>query len=77
MERPRFPLGYSASLDGARGLMTITVIAAYLDPDWYPGAIIFMDTFFIIRGYLITSLLLKDWFELGRIRFDRFYLRRV
>lgn len=77
MQRPHFPLGYSPSLDGARGLMTLTVIAAHLEYRWYPGAIIFMDTFFIMSGYLITSLLIKDWRENGRINLYRFYIRRV
>ena len=77
MKRPNFPLGYSPSLDGARGLMTLTVIAAHLQYHWYPGAILFMDTFFVMSAYLITSLLLKDWEEAGRIDFRRFYLRRI
>ncbi len=77
MQRPHFPLGYSPSLDGARGLMTITVIVAHLEYRWYPGAIIFMDTFFIMSGYLITSLLIKDWRENARINLYRFYIRRI
>lgn len=72
-----FPLGYSASLDGARGLMTLGVLAAHLHYYWYPGAIIFMDTFFIMSSYLITSLLIKDRDKLGKVNFRRFYVRRV
>ena len=72
-----FPLGYSASLDGARGLMTLGVLAAHLHYYWYPGAIIFMDTFFLMSSYLITSLLIKDQDAAGRVDFRRFYERRV
>ncbi len=72
-----FPLGYSASLDGARGLMTLGVLAAHLHYYWYPGAIIFMDTFFVMSSYLITSLLIKDQDKEGQINFRRFYERRI
>lgn len=72
-----FPLGYSASLDGARGLMTLGVLAAHLHYHWYPGAIIFMDTFFIMSSYLITSLLIKDHASERRVNFRRFYVRRI
>lgn len=72
-----FPLGYSASLDGARGLMTLGVLAAHLHYYWYPGAIIFMDTFFLMSSYLITSLLVKDRDTLGKVDFRRFYARRI
>lgn len=72
-----FPLGYSASLDGARGLMTLGVLAAHLHYHWYPGAIIFMDTFFIMSSYLITALLIKDHASEGRVNFRRFYERRI
>ena len=72
-----FPLGYSASLDGARGLMTLGVLAAHLHYHWYPGAIIFMDTFFIMSSYLITSLLIKDRETTGTVNFRRFYERRI
>lgn len=72
-----FPLGYSASLDGARGLMTLGVLAAHLHYYWYPGAIIFMDTFFLMSSYLITSLLIKDQDNAGKVNFRRFYERRI
>lgn len=77
LRRREFPLGYSASLDGARGLMTLGVLAAHLHYYWYPGAIIFMDTFFVMSSYLITMLLIKDWDQSGRVAFRRFYERRV
>ena len=76
-QKREFPLGYSASLDGARGLMTLGVLAAHLHYYWYPGAIIFMDTFFLMSSYLITSLLIKDKDAQGAVNFRRFYERRV
>ena len=71
-----YPLGYHASLDGARGLMTVGVMVAHLNYLLYPGSIIFMDTFFMMSAYLITALLLKDWTRHGTLRFWNFYTRR-
>jgi len=71
-----YPLGYHASLDGARGLMTLGVIVAHIHYAFYPGSIIFMDTFFMMSAYLITALLLKDWNKHGKLRFWNFYTRR-
>ena len=71
-----YPLGYHASLDGARGLMTIGVMVAHIHYSFYPGSIIFMDTFFMMSAYLITALLLKDWVRYGTLRFWNFYTRR-
>jgi peptidoglycan/LPS O-acetylase OafA/YrhL len=73
----RYPLGYHAGLDGLRGTMTLGVLAAHLRESWCPGAFIYMDTFFLMSAYLITSLLLKGWKREGRIHFGRFYLRRA
>ena len=42
-----------------------------------PGGFLGVDVFFVISGYLITSLLLGDWREHHHIRFGRFYLRRA
>jgi peptidoglycan/LPS O-acetylase OafA/YrhL len=36
-----------------------------------------MPVFFVMSGYLITSLLLKDMYESGKINFRRFYIRRI
>jgi len=72
-----FPLGYSPSLDGARGLMTLGVVSAHLQYSWYPGAVIFMDTFFVMSSYLITSILCRSYTAGGRVNFGRFYARRA
>ena len=45
-------------------------------PNWLPAGYIGVDVFFVISGFLITGLLLKDLERDGRIAFRRFYLRR-
>ena len=56
--------------------MTVGVLVAHIHYSLYPGAIIFMDTFFMMSAYLITALLLKDWTRHGTLRFWNFYTRR-
>jgi peptidoglycan/LPS O-acetylase OafA/YrhL len=71
-----YPLGYSPGLDGLRGVMTIGVLLAHIRGPLAPGAILGMDIFFVMSGYFITALLLRDWTRHGHIRFGSFYARR-
>ncbi|MEN4450268.1 acyltransferase [Mycobacterium sp. SM3041] len=73
----RYPLGYNPGLDGLRGAATLCVIATHLSFAWCPGAFLYMDMFFVMSAYLITSLLLKGWTKTGRVGFRTFYRRRV
>lgn len=73
----RYPLGYNPGLDGLRGTATLCVLAAHLSPSWCPGAFLYMDMFFVMSAYLITSLLLKRWTKTGSVGFSTFYIRRV
>jgi peptidoglycan/LPS O-acetylase OafA/YrhL len=71
-----YPLGYLAALDGVRGLMTFGVLTAHTRMALFPGAIIYMDVFFAMSGYLITSLLITEYRRHGSINLGKFYLRR-
>jgi len=73
----RYPLGYNPALDGLRGTATLCVLAAHLNIAWCPGAFLYMDMFFVMSAYLITSLLLKRWTKTKTVGFRTFYLRRV
>ncbi len=75
-DKQSYPLGYSAGLDGLRGLMTIGVLTAHTRHALLPGSILYLDIFFVMSGYFITGLLLRDWDRHGRIRFWNFYRRR-
>jgi peptidoglycan/LPS O-acetylase OafA/YrhL len=71
-----YPLGYVPALDGARGIMTLCIFAAHTRIDLDPGAVVFMDVFFVMSGYLITSLLISDYRKRGVVDFRKFYVRR-
>lgn len=64
------------SLDGLRGIMTLFVFIAHVNYNLFPGAIIFMDTFFIMSSFFITRLLLNDLKFFKNIDFNKFYSRR-
>ena len=70
-------LGYIPALDGLRALAVVAVLLYHGDVKWMPGGFLGVDVFFVISGYLITSLLLSDWREHGRVQFGRFYVRRA
>lgn len=76
VSRAQYPLGYLRGLDGARGMIVLAVLGAHTRPALLPGVAVFMDSFFALSGYLITSVLLKDYEAAGRIDFRKFYIRR-
>ncbi len=65
-------------LDGIRGVFLLVVIGYHLgDPFKLPGGWVVMDLFFVLSGYLITALLIKERERSGRISLSTFYRRRI
>lgn len=62
-----------------QGLRAIAVVAVILDHllHWPTGGFVGVDVFFVISGFLITGLLLREHDKTGTISFQGFYLRRV
>ena len=78
-----FQLGYARSLDGLRGISILLVLVVHLhliEPatsSFLPGGFLGVDIFFVLSGFLITSLLVSEHQASGSIRLSHFYLRRV
>lgn len=70
-------LAYRPEIDGLRAIAVAGVVLYHLDPNLLPGGFAGVDVFFVISGYLITSLLLAEWRASGRIDLADFYARRV
>jgi peptidoglycan/LPS O-acetylase OafA/YrhL len=75
--RTTYPLGYVPALDGSRGLMTLGVLTAHTRMALFGGAMVYMDVFFAMSGYLITSLLIAEHGKHGSIDLKKFYVRRL
>jgi peptidoglycan/LPS O-acetylase OafA/YrhL len=64
-------------LDGLRALAVTAVLLYHADASWLPAGFLGVDVFFVISGYLITSLLLAEWHERKTIDLKAFWLRRA
>jgi len=73
--RPSLP--HLPGLDGVRALAVVAVLLYHSDLLWMPGGFLGVDVFFVLSGFLITSLLLGEVSRTGRIDFRGFYLRRA
>ncbi len=68
---------YRPGLDGLRALAVVAVFLYHARIDWLPGGFLGVDLFFVLSGYLITSLLLVEWEARNRIDLIRFWMRRA
>ena len=69
--------GRIAELDGLRAIAVLAVIAYHLTPAAVPGGFLGVDLFFVLSGYLITSLLLDEERRSGSVSLSAFYARRA
>jgi peptidoglycan/LPS O-acetylase OafA/YrhL len=69
-------LAHLPALDGLRAVAVVLVIAYHLDAGWLPGGFLGVDLFFVISGFLITTLLLRERAATGRIGLRDFWVRR-
>jgi peptidoglycan/LPS O-acetylase OafA/YrhL len=70
-------LAYRPGLDGLRALAVVSVFLYHSRIDWMPGGFLGVDLFFVLSGYLITSLLLVEWDAGNRIDLRGFWMRRA
>ena len=68
---------YIPSLDGLRAFAVLAVIAYHMGMPWAAGGLLGVTIFFVLSGYLITSLLVIEFQGTGRINLPDFWLRRI
>lgn len=67
---------FRPDVQGLRAFAVVAVILAHIT-GWPSGGFVGVDVFFVISGFLITGLLLREYETTGRISFSDFYKRRV
>ena len=68
--------GYRPYLDGLRAVAVYLVVLFHAGADRFSGGFVGVDVFFVLSGFLVTQLLLRDLRAGGSISFRRFYSRR-
>lgn len=77
------PLGYRPALDGIRAFAVLAVLGFHagtmlgFHPEALKGGFIGLDIFFVLSGFLISTLLLEEWVESGSVARLAFYRRRA
>jgi peptidoglycan/LPS O-acetylase OafA/YrhL len=69
-------LEYRPEIDGLRALAVLSVFVFHLNHKWLPGGFVGVDVFFVISGYLITSIIFKEH-QKDSFSLRRFYQRRI
>jgi peptidoglycan/LPS O-acetylase OafA/YrhL len=70
-------LPYLPSLDGLRAVAVIAVIIYHANKGWLGGGFLGVEIFFVISGYLITTLLVTESATTGRVSLKAFWFRRA
>lgn len=70
-------LGYLPGLDGLRAIAVVAVMIYHANHTWLEGGYLGVEVFFVISGYLITMLLIREKETKGRISLGGFWLRRA
>lgn len=69
--------GYRPDIDGLRAIAVMGVLLFHAQLSWVAGGFVGVDIFFVISGYLITSILIRELDETGKVDFLNFWARRT
>ncbi|ANH36746.1 O-acetyltransferase OatA [Nocardioides dokdonensis FR1436] len=69
--------GHRSDVQGLRALAVVVVIAAHAGVPFLPGGFVGVDVFFVISGFLITGLLVREADRTGRVSLVGFWSRRA
>lgn len=68
---------YLPSIDSLRAIAVISVIIYHANANFLPGGFLGVDLFFVLSGYLISSLIIKEYKETNKLDLWNFYVRRA
>ena len=68
---------YIPALDGLRALAVIAVVIYHMNATILQSGLLGVTIFFVLSGYLITGLLIREWSTTRKINLPQFWLRRV
>jgi peptidoglycan/LPS O-acetylase OafA/YrhL len=68
---------FRADVEGLRGIAVLLVVGCHCGISWCAGGFVGVDVFFVISGYLITGLLVREYLETSLIDFGGFFARRA
>ncbi|GAA2861640.1 acyltransferase [Actinoplanes cyaneus] len=71
------PQNFRSDIEGLRAVAVLLVVLSHAGVPLMAGGYVGVDVFFVISGFLITSLLLREAAAQGRISIGRFYARRA
>ncbi|MET4223711.1 acyltransferase family protein [Oerskovia enterophila] len=74
--RPTVRYRRIAGLDGLRALAVVSVMLFHFAPQLLPGGYVGVDVFFVLSGFLITTLLVREFRERRTLSLTRFWVRR-
>ncbi|MGI4936182.1 MAG: acyltransferase family protein, partial [Janthinobacterium lividum] len=67
---------YRPDIDGLRAIAVLAVVAFHAFPNLVKGGFIGVDVFFVISGYLISTIIFEN-LDQGTFSFRQFYTRRI
>lgn len=67
--------GRRRDIQGLRAIAVLLVVVFHAELP-VPGGFVGVDVFFVISGFVITAMLMREWARYGRVRFGHFYFRR-
>lgn len=67
---------YRPDIDGIRAMAVLSVVAFHAFPFWLKGGFIGVDVFFVISGFLISTIIFEN-LQNGTFSFSGFYYRRI